>query len=116
MWNFRGGDVADDAGLYQTLYRLTEITGDGRYADAADASLRWFLLRHVNETTGLPAWGEHAGIERELTGTLDIVTTTGDRLVEGGPGPLSFDAHLTRRQVRHDPTPVATARANCRVR
>ena len=55
---YRGGDVADDAGLYQTLYRLTELTGEKRYAAAADASLQWFLLRHIDPVTGLPAWGE----------------------------------------------------------
>lgn len=60
---YRGCDVADDAGLYQTLYRLSEITRNPRYASAADASLQWFLLRHVNETTGLPEWGEHAGVD-----------------------------------------------------
>ena len=60
---FRGGDVADDAGLYRTLYRLSEITGDGRYARAADSSLLWFLLRYFDTETGLPAWGEHTGID-----------------------------------------------------
>ncbi|MCB1022541.1 MAG: hypothetical protein KDC27_21610 [Acidobacteria bacterium] len=58
---YRGGDVADDAGLYQTLYRLSVLTSDPRYAEAADASLRWFLAHAVQQETGLPAWGEHTG-------------------------------------------------------
>jgi hypothetical protein len=57
----RGTDVADDAGLYQTLYRLSELTADPRYAQAADAALRWFLLHGIEPATGLPAWGEHTG-------------------------------------------------------
>jgi hypothetical protein len=58
---YRGGDVADDAGLYLTLYELSKVTGEARYAEAADAALRWFLTHGRDPATGLPAWGEHTG-------------------------------------------------------
>ncbi len=60
---YRGADVADDAGLYQMLYELAAVTSDRRYAVAADRALLQFLLRHFNPDTGLPAWGEHTGID-----------------------------------------------------
>lgn len=48
-----------DVNFFQTLYALTEITGDPKYAQAADASLKYFFDRTQSETTGLMAWGEH---------------------------------------------------------
>nr|MCU0247290.1 hypothetical protein [Bryobacter sp.] len=58
---YRGGDLADDVGLLRLLYRLTERTGDRRYAAAADDAVRWFLANCIVKETGLPAWGEHSG-------------------------------------------------------
>jgi hypothetical protein len=57
---YRGGDVADDAGLYQLLYALGEETGGEKYTAAADASMRWFL-RYTPMPNGLLPWGEHTG-------------------------------------------------------
>jgi len=48
-----------DQALYLLLYRMTEATGEKRYAEAADAALRWFLTRAQSPNTGLYAWGEH---------------------------------------------------------
>jgi hypothetical protein len=47
--------------LYQVLYVLTEITGEKRYADEAERSLKYFLEHCQSEATGLLCWGEHAG-------------------------------------------------------
>ena len=48
------------AALYQLLYLLTGMTGDPRYAAAADAALRFFLASCLVPESGLLAWGEHA--------------------------------------------------------
>lgn len=47
--------------LYQVLYALTEVTGEERYAEAADQSLKYFFEHCQSGTTGLFCWGEHAG-------------------------------------------------------
>lgn len=47
--------------LYQILYALTAITGEARYAEAADASVKYFFEQCQSEVTGLLYWGEHAG-------------------------------------------------------
>ena len=57
---YRGGDVGSDAALYQLLYAVTRETGDPRYAEAADASLAWFL-ENAPFHNGLLPWGEHSG-------------------------------------------------------
>ena len=57
---YRGGDVAVDASLYQLLYLISRDTGDPRYAEAADASLSWFLAKAPLDN-GLLPWGEHSG-------------------------------------------------------
>jgi len=56
----RGGDVADDAALYQLLYALSSDPAAPKFADAADKSLRWFLA-HAPMHNGLLPWGEHSG-------------------------------------------------------
>jgi hypothetical protein len=50
-----------DQNLYQTLYALTEVTGDPGYAAAADEALAWFFEHTQSPVTGLLAWGEHIG-------------------------------------------------------
>lgn len=57
---YRGGDVADDAGLYQLLYAMSEASQNGKYRKAADASIQWFLLNAPMRNGTLP-WGEHSG-------------------------------------------------------
>ena len=47
--------------FYQVLYALTRITGNGKYAGAADQSLKYFFERCQSPVTGLMYWGEHAG-------------------------------------------------------
>ncbi len=57
---YRGGDAGSDGALFQLLYSLAAATGELRYADAADAALRWFLA-HAPLHNGLLPWGEHSG-------------------------------------------------------
>ncbi|HPM82498.1 MAG TPA: hypothetical protein PLF81_17460 [Candidatus Anammoximicrobium sp.] len=47
--------------LYQILYALSTLTGQSRYAEAADESLQFFFTHCQSPTTGLLWWGEHAG-------------------------------------------------------
>ncbi|PYV14645.1 MAG: hypothetical protein DMG07_11580 [Acidobacteria bacterium] len=48
-----------DQGTMRALYALTEVSGDKRYARAADAYLDFFLENCVSEQTGHFGWGEH---------------------------------------------------------
>jgi hypothetical protein len=56
-----GANTMRHQNLYQTLYALTEITGDSVYANQADDALTWFFQHAQSESTGLVAWGDHAG-------------------------------------------------------
>ena len=56
-----GGNPQHCENLYQILYALTKITGENRYADEADRSLRFCFERCQSPATGLLCWGEHAG-------------------------------------------------------
>ncbi len=56
-----GANSQHHQNLYQVLYALTEVTGEPRYAEAADAALAWFFRHCQSEATGLFAWGEHIG-------------------------------------------------------
>ena len=57
----KGANPMHDENLYQVLYALTEATGDKRYADEADKTLKWFFEHCQSPVTGLLAWGEHMG-------------------------------------------------------
>jgi len=54
-----GANPLHDENLYQVLYALSEITGNQKYAKAADDALAWFFHNSQSPTTGLLAWGEH---------------------------------------------------------
>lgn len=56
-----GANPMTDQNLYQTLYALSEVTGERRYAAEADAALAWFFEHCQSPATGLMAWGEHMG-------------------------------------------------------
>ena len=68
MWGIRthdrmlgGSNPQHCQNLYQILYQLTELTGQKRYADEADRSLKYFFEKCQSPSTGLFWWGEHAG-------------------------------------------------------
>ena len=56
-----GANPQHDQNLYQILYALTQVTGNPKYAAAADRSLKFFLESCQAPATGLYYWGEHAG-------------------------------------------------------
>lgn len=64
---FRSDDYATSSNpmyhidLYQLLFALSEITGDRKYREAGEQSIRWFFDHAQSEKTGLLSWGEHMG-------------------------------------------------------
>ena len=56
-----GANPMHDENLYQVMYGLSKLTGDKRYADQADSTLKWFFENCQSRQTGLMAWGEHLG-------------------------------------------------------
>ena len=56
-----GANPMHDQNLYQVLYALTKITGDKKYAEEADNTLKFFFENCQSKNTGLMAWGEHLG-------------------------------------------------------
>lgn len=56
-WN--GSNPMHDQGLFHTLYGLSELTGDPKYAQAADEALTWFFENTRSPVTNLLAWGDH---------------------------------------------------------
>ena len=54
-----GGNPQLDQNLLRLLYFLKEMSGQERYAQAADDELKWFLKNTQSPETGLLPWGEH---------------------------------------------------------
>ncbi len=54
-----GANPYEHRGLYAILYQLTELTGEGRYAEEADKALKHFFTRCQHPRTHLMPWGEH---------------------------------------------------------
>ncbi len=54
-----GANPQDDMDLYEVLYTLSELTGDQKYAGAADDALEYFFKNCRSPKTDLLAWGEH---------------------------------------------------------
>jgi len=52
-----------DSGRLRLLYALSEVTGDKKYAGAADEYLRYYLANLPEEGTGLFPWGDHRGYD-----------------------------------------------------
>lgn len=71
--SLRGANPQVDHDLYAILYRLTEISGEKRYAREADQALRFFFLNCQSPRTGLMTWGEHLfwDFEEEAMGGID---------------------------------------------
>jgi hypothetical protein len=57
----QGANPMQDQNLYRTLYALSEITENERFAAEADKALKWFFEHCQSPSTGLFAWGEHIG-------------------------------------------------------
>lgn len=56
--NPRGADLWDDQPLLRTMYTYSELSGDRRYAEAADAYTKAYFERS-KKPNGLLAWGTH---------------------------------------------------------
>ena len=54
-----GANPQLDQNLLRVFYALSRITGDDKYARAADEELTWFLKNAISPKTGLLPWGEH---------------------------------------------------------
>lgn len=54
-----GANPQLDQNFLRVLYILTELTGDHRYAGAANQELKWFLENTMSPKTSLLPWGEH---------------------------------------------------------
>jgi hypothetical protein len=57
--SLHGANYNLDQNLYQTLYTLSDVTGEKAYMAAADKALGDFITRTQSHATGLLAWGEH---------------------------------------------------------
>ena len=57
--SFGGANPQEEVGLYEILYRLSDLTLDPRYAAEADHALKFFFSRCQSPATGLMTWGEH---------------------------------------------------------
>jgi len=58
--HYTGANPLEDLPLYNLLHRLTELTGDKKYAQEARRSIKWFLDNTQSPATGLYPWGSHA--------------------------------------------------------
>ena len=54
-----GANPQLDQNLLRILYVLSDITGDPKYAKAADEEVTWFLKNTLSPKTDLLPWGEH---------------------------------------------------------
>jgi len=70
----QGANPMLDQNLLRILYALTDITGESRYAEAADAELAWFLNHTQSPVTSLLPWGEHLSWDV----ALDLPISGGD--------------------------------------
>ncbi len=52
-----------DSGLLRLLYAVSEVTGNAKYAGAADEYLRYYLANLPDEETGFFPWGDHRGYD-----------------------------------------------------
>jgi hypothetical protein len=66
-----------DQNLLRIFYALSEITGDKRYAQAADEELTWFFNNTMSPKTSLLPWGEHLSWDV----MLDVPISGGDEMM-----------------------------------
>jgi hypothetical protein len=54
-----GANPHHDENFLRVLYVLSGLSGNPKYAEAADAELKWFLEHAASPQTHLLSWGEH---------------------------------------------------------
>jgi hypothetical protein len=72
-----GANPQLDQNLLRVLHVLGEVTGDARYARAADEELRWFFENALSPATSLLPWGEHLSWDA----VHDIAISGGDEMM-----------------------------------
>jgi len=72
-----GANPMLDQNLLRVLYTLSEITGESRYARAADEELTWFFKNTMSPKTSLLPWGEHLSWDV----VLDVPISGGDEMM-----------------------------------
>lgn len=78
--NVYGSNANMQQNLYRTMFLLSDITGEPRYAEAAEAALVDFVCRTQSPATDLLGWGEHLfydlSEDRVSTNARDNMTPT----------------------------------------
>lgn len=69
----RMNNLQFDGGLLRLLYAMSEVTGDAKYAEAADEYLRYYLENLPDEDTGFFPWGDHRGYDVVADQTIRAV-------------------------------------------
>ncbi len=64
--------------IYRSFYALSELTGNDKYASAADRALKDFIDLAQSPITGLLAWGEHI--------SFDLMSDSGGHIVNRPTG------------------------------
>lgn len=59
---FPASNLANQQNLLRTLVALSQVSGDGRYAEAAEAALRYHF-ENLQDSSGLLQWGGHRLID-----------------------------------------------------
>ncbi|XOV93450.1 MAG: hypothetical protein ACFHWX_01815 [Bacteroidota bacterium] len=54
-----GANMIHDVELFEMLYSLSEVSGDGKYSLEADKAINFFFNTCQSETTDFYCWGEH---------------------------------------------------------
>jgi hypothetical protein len=72
-----GANLMLDQNFLRVLYTLSELTGDHRYARAADEELSWFFQHAQSPKTSLLPWGEHLSWDV----VLDVPISGGDEMM-----------------------------------
>ncbi|MHB8864766.1 MAG: hypothetical protein ACYC6N_20355 [Pirellulaceae bacterium] len=74
-----GANLQNHENLLRLLYFLSELSGEDRYAQAADGALKGMLLSTPSPVTGLLPWGEHLSWDVMAD---DVVSLSARRLHE----------------------------------
>ena len=88
MWGASANPPVN-VGLYRVLYGLTDVTGEAKYAQAADEAMRYFWTHCQDPYSGLMYWGEE--MAWHLTKDMSCTYIDGWRLHE--PFPYPFFEH-----------------------
>ena len=72
-----GANPQLDQNLLRVLYILGDVTGDPRYAKAADDELSWFFGHAMSPRTSLLPWGEHLSWDV----VFDVPISGGDEMM-----------------------------------